>query len=265
MRTLPACVVGAAVALVACGGDDPATPDAAQQPRDAAPDGAVPYALACAATPLPTTGPGDVYVTGTTVAYGNRNTPVANVALKFFKFSGGTADAIREVTSGPNGDFDSESLPAVGQPYVGFVQTSLAGSRHTLHHTALPLVANAANVAIPVLTAAEFAALDTGGVQDDSSNGALLVSVEDCAGTPVTNAVLTVTQADVSVGTISKVPGRPDTFLVLNVPAGRTLIGGRVAGPSGNVELYAHEVGVRAANGETPGGALTITSLRPGP
>lgn len=266
MRTLPACVVGAALTLVACGGDDPAAPDAGDVQRDAPPlDAPVVYDLACATTPLPTTGPADLTVAGATVAYANRATGIGAVGLEIFKVLPGSNESVATLTTGADGAFASGSLPNQSLPFRGFFLTTRAGSRHTLLYPALPLTASLVNLGVPVLTAAEFAALDTAGVQDDSSNGALLISVEDCAGTPVATATLTATQGGANVGAISALPGRAGTFLVLNVPAGRTLIGGRVPGPSGAVELYAHEVLSRAANGVTPGGALTITSLRPGP
>lgn len=262
MWTLTACVAGAAIALVACDSDIRTTPDAGGEASlDASPDASARYDLACATTPLPTTAPSDITMGGVVVSYSDRATALPDLQLSFYKVIGGVENLIESVTSGADGSFDSPALPSNGQPYVGFMRTSI-GARFTLYYPALPQTANASNIAVPVLSAAEFAAL---GIQNDVSNGALLISIEDCAGAPVTNATITVTQGGAAVGTISRVPDRADTFLVRNVPAGRTTIGGRVPGASGNVELYAHEVGVRAANGSTPSGAVTITSLRPGP
>jgi hypothetical protein len=275
-------------ALSACG-SDAAKPDAAivkliDASIDAHPDSPPPpppidaqvYDYSCATTPLPTTAADPITISGTSQEISTSGLAgLAGVTVASFKT--GTATALNTVTSGAGGTFTSGNLVTGGTPLDGYVEATVPGAgsapsayRGTFIYPADPLVANLAGAPVIVIKQQTFTLLAStaaGFTQDDTTNGALLVLVTDCAGTPVNGATVTAKQGTTDVSGMSLDLGAfsaqaAGTFFVFNVPAGATDVGATYDGHT----FRTHSVMSYKADATTlPNGALTLTIVKPGP
>ena len=267
-------LIALALALAACGSDH-AKPDASiptdSQPIDAKPIDAEmidapSYDFSCLGNTGKTTAPDTVTVSGTTVSVGSGGgSPIGGVALAVYKVSAPTV-ALDTTTSATDGSF-SATLSTGGVPLDTFITATLASYRTSYVYTAQPIAASATGVDLPVIAQATFAQLSSAlGNQDDTKNGALLVTTLDCSGKSITNATLAVTQGGTPVGTVVNLgfasQTLADVFFVFNVPDGDTQVSASASAttfPETPRTITAHEA---PAGGE---GTLTIVTLIPGP
>ncbi|MDB4954991.1 MAG: hypothetical protein JWO36_2560 [Myxococcales bacterium] len=278
MGKLRACVVIALVALVACGSSNNTTPvDAkaidAPRPIDAKifMDAPPPmYDLTCFGVTPPTTADATVTVSGTTETFNQSLMlqAVPSVAISTYK-SGVVAPLDTVTSSATDGTFTTGMLVTGGMPLDAYAKASKAGYRTTYLYPPSPLTKGLAMVPVPVLTTTSFAlavqlvsnSMDT---QDDANNGAMLVTVTDCALTPMTGATLNVKQSNASVGHIYDLgalsAAAAGVYLVTNVPDGPTSI----SAVYNAMNFPAHTVLAHKQDANMLG-SLTVSAVKPGP
>lgn len=262
--------------LGACGGSE-ATPDAriviADAPLDSSPDSALPdapsYDFSCAGTTAPTSAPAMISINGMTQQLGMSGPqPLADVTVDLFAV--GTPTALSHVTSDANGAF-SASVPSGGAPLNAYLRGSAPMYRTTLTFPDAPFTA--AQVSVPVLMVSQqiFDLLTTQVAdvdQDDANNGAMFITIVDCAGTPIDGANLSVAKSGAQVGEqfdLGKLaPQAAGSFFVFNVPDGEVEISAEL----GTHTLRSHRVtsrkGEAAPGGGAATGTITTTVVRPG-
>jgi hypothetical protein len=262
----------ALVGIAACGSDNKNTPDAHIVVPDAAPDAKVfmdapppTYDFSCYQQVEPTTAADPVTVAGTTDTVSQAGlAAIGGVTVDFFKT--GTATSLGTVVSDAvAGTFTSGNLATGAVPLDAYVRATLATYRTTYLYPPNKVVANLANVPVPMISTSTFALLQSLAqvTQDDNNNGALFVAVTDCALMPIDGATLSVKQGATEVGTqfdLGAVAAQAaGSFVVLNVPDGAT----DISATYNNMTFPAHTVMAHKKVANT--GSLTASAVRPGP
>jgi hypothetical protein len=282
MGYLRACLSGVALAsFAACGGGDSkpdaliivpdAPPDA--KPIDAPPD-ALQYDFSCATTAFPTTAPAQITAAGTTATLSaGAGTPIPAAAVQIFKK--GTVAAIVNTTSDANGAWTSGNVATGGVPFDGFIHASHADDGATKYRSTYvfppePLAMSVPQVPTLMVTEATFAQIANfaNPPQNDTTNGVVIVLVNDCAGTLVAGATLTAKQGATDVGQVfdlgSLLPQAAGVYFIFNVPDGDTVVNAAIDAHT----FHAHTVkAFKKSMGATAdvNGTVTTTIVRPGP
>jgi hypothetical protein len=280
MGKLSACLVST-LALAACGDSNKAKPDAPvpDAPIDTPIDTPVDMTMAdlsCAGLPLPTTADDPVTIAGTTDQITlSGPSALGDAIVKAFKV--GQAQPLNTVMSDTTtGDFVTGNLVTGGVPLDGYLEVShadiVANMTTTAFRTTLLFPPQAVSKSItgaPVLIASTdtFATLSqlASQTQDDTTNGALIVAVTDCANKPVTGSMLSVKQGATDVGSVfgleSLDPRAAGLFFVFNVPDGNTDVNAKL----GATTFLGHTVIAFKKGGGIVNGSITSTIVRPGP
>ncbi len=290
MRKLAVALFG----LAACGGGSDVKTDAPvikiiDAAIDAHPDSPPPpppidaevYDFTCLGKPLPTTAADPITISGTSETISTSGiSATAGVTISSFKT--GTATALDTVTTDTNGNFTSGNLVTGGVPLDGYVEavktaTAVDGGmtvvdRTTFVYPDAPLVKNLASAPVLMINPTTFNTLSSfaGATQDDTMNGALVLLVTDCAGTPINGATVSIKQgtADVGMsfdlGSLSSMAA--GTFFVFNVPDGATDVSASYMQGGTNEVFRTHSVMAHKKDDALlVNGSLTITLVRPGP
>jgi hypothetical protein len=191
------------------------------------------YDLSCLNDPAPTTAPDTITISGTTSTLSNNGAmAVATVAVDVFKV--GDATAVASTISDSTGAFSIADIPTGGAPIDGYVRgvgpaPEAQGDpvyRTTYMYPGTVVSDNLSGVPVILITQQTLDLLSgfASVTQDDTTNGALIIQVADCAGDPINGATLTVEQNSASVGDVfdlgqlaSQAAG---TFFAFNVPDG---------------------------------------------
>jgi hypothetical protein len=270
--------------FVACGSDKAKSPDAAVQqdapadspkPIDAAPD-ASPYDFTCYGMSNPGSAADPITVAGTTESFSMGGaTPVGNAAVAVYK--DGVAVAVASATSDGSGAFTAApAIVTAGSPFAGYIKAKLAAYRVSYLYPPNPIVASIASLPLPMISTSTWDLLKqfAGVTQNDTTNGALLITVTDCANMPINGATLKVQQAGSDVGVqhdlgqvVSQAAG---IIIVSDVPDGATDVSatfGNMTFPVHTVIAHKEEaVGSGAGSGSAEiEGTLSLTTVRPGP
>ena len=261
-------VVGGCTSAPPAGAPDAAVPDFGANGTIAVPpDGHRPN-FTCATNPGPAIADDPLTLAGTveTIAMNGTLPPVdaAEVAL----FLAGQPTVLSRVQSDATGAFSTGALVSGGHPLKAYLKATKPGFRTTFFYPQYPFAISATPQLVPMISDALFATVTgmLGTTQHDGANGALLVVVADCDGTPLSGSTITVTHGNAPAGHIydlgTIVPGAAATFLVLDVPDGKA----RVTATLGALPFPAHDVIVRAKDPECPSarGTLTATTFIPG-
>src|SRR5574338_399818 len=230
----------ALLALAACGSDK-AQPDAQIVIQDAPPpdmkiyeDAPPPmYDLSCLNDPAQTTAPDTITIAGTTSTLGMGGaSPVPDTVVDVFKV--GDATSVGTATSDSTGAFSIADIATGGTPIDGYVRgvgpaPEAQGDpvyRTTYMYPGTVVATNLSGVPVILITQATLDTISgfASVTQDDTTNGAVIVQVADCAGDPINGATLTIEQNSASVGDVfdlgalaSQAAG---TFFAFNVPDG---------------------------------------------
>ncbi|MEO8797309.1 MAG: hypothetical protein ABI551_05435, partial [Polyangiaceae bacterium] len=172
---------------------DSGTPtDSGTPPKDsgAATDSGL-VSFPCQATPLPTTAPAMLTVTGGVVDQGaGGQTPISGATVEGYATQTSTT-AIASTTSDASGDF-SLTLSTGGVPLDGYLKLSKAGELDTYLYPNQPLVADQAKLAGIMVTSTTFSGLAfLAGVTQNAAKGFTAVAVLDCSGASVAGAIVT--------------------------------------------------------------------------
>lgn len=267
------------IGLAACGSNN-ATPDAHIVVVDAAPDAKVfmdapppTYDFSCFGMAAPTTAADPVTIAGQTGSLSQTGTLTGlnGVAVEFYKT--GVAAPLATTTSATlnmtDGAFASGDLATGGTPLDGYVKASIAAYRTTFLYPPSKVVANLANVPVPMLDSNNFDLLlqfVLMATQNDTANGVLFVPVTDCALMPINGATLSVKQGATEVGEQHDLgmlaAQAAGTFIVLNVPDGDVTVSASYNG----MDFPPHVVTAhKKPNGANAVGTITATAVRPGP
>lgn len=188
------------------------------------------------------------------------SSPVAEATVEALAVA--NDQVVVSTTSAANGTF-SVSVPTGGNPVSAYARITKTGYRRTYIYTLNPLSESLIGAPAPVVTPPTFQTLsDFASVtQDDATNGALLVLVSDCAGEPVNDAVVTVTQNGTSVGTLLNLTDASDgAYAFFNVPAGAASVNVTYDGTAFRpVDVKAYAAGA----GQTDG-TVTAVLVSPG-
>lgn len=267
--------------FVACGSDKAKTPDAPIHVIDApvdtaklidAPPDAPSYNFNCYGSANPTTAADPITVSGTTESFGQGGaTPVGSASVGVYK--DGVAVAVASATSDGSGAFTA-APPIVtgGMPFSGYIKAKLAAYRVSYLYPPNPVVASVASLPLPMISTSTWDLLKQfvpGFTQDDTANGALLITVTDCANMPIDGATLKVQQAGSDVG-VQHDLGQLNSqaagiIIVSDVPDGATDISatfGTMTFPTHTVIAHREEA---VGSGSGTVGTLTLTTVRPGP
>jgi len=270
--------------FVACGSDK-AKPDAAvvhdspaqhDAPADAAPD-ASPYDFTCYGGSASGSAMDPITVGGTTESFGQGGgSAVGGVAVDVYK--NGVAAPVSSATSGSDGTFTAAPpIITAGTPFAGYIKAKLAPTyRVSYLYPPTPVTASIAGLPIPMIAQTTWDLLKQfvpGFTQDDTVDGALLITVTDCANMPINGATLKVQQNGSDVGDVhdlgqlqSQAAG---IIIVSNVPDGATDVSatfGSMTFPTHTVLAHKEEtVGGTGSGANAKIGTLTLTAVRPGP
>jgi hypothetical protein len=268
--------VALCLAVTACGSDKATPVDAAiDAPKtpDAkvwmdAPPGPT-YDLACYGMTPGTTVGDPIVISGTAGAAdqnGNLN-GLAGVSVDFYKV-GMTASA-KTVTSTAGGAYTSGDL--TGAVAIDHMRAMITGYRTTYLYPPQPVRSTLpGDIPLPLVSPQLWGVIDqVAGPQNDTANGALLVTVTDCDianGTLIDGATLHVQQSGADVGNIFDVgqfaPQAAGTFFVTNVPDGATQVWATYDGktfPTRTVGAF------KKPSGASAEGTITATAIPPGP
>jgi hypothetical protein len=210
--------------------------------------------LACRDEVLPAVADAKVLISGHVTAFDGAM-PLENVTVR------GHAGAanLPAVFTDADGAF-SYSHDTSMVPRTELIDATLAGYLDTHFYPPVP-VATSIEVAFPLLTAADAAALATaGGVTLDPAKGAVLVEVVDCNGSPLPGGTVSTSPRGPDVRYFAGDAPSPDAMttddsgraLITNIVPASTTITGSYEGTS----VRGHDV-VVAAN------AFVLTSLQP--
>jgi hypothetical protein len=231
------------------------------------PDGHRPN-FTCATQPAPSVADDPITLSGAveTIAMNGTLQPVdaAEVAL----FRAGQPVVLSRMNSDAAGAFSTGALASGGHPLKAYLKATKPGFRTTFFFPQYPFWTSLTPERVPMISDALFATVTgmLGATQHDGTNGALLVVVADCDGTPLTGATITVTHGNAPAGHIydlaTIIPGAAATFLVLDVPDGKV----RVTATNGSTPFPDHDIIVRAKDPDCPSarGTLTATTMMPG-
>jgi hypothetical protein len=269
-------VFTAAITIVACGSDK-ATPDGSlviidspvdmAPPIDAPPD-APSYDFSCLGQPNPTTADDPITIAGTTETLSQTGLQaLPDVTVQVFKST--STNALDTQTSDANGNFTTGNITTNAVPFDGYIKGTLDGYRTSYLYPPSPAAASISNVPVPLFDTATFGLIASQVAhvtQDDANNGALFLTVTDCANTPINGATINVKQGGQSVGMQFDLgilaEQAAGIIIVFNVPDGETEISGSYGGMDFPVHtVVAHKQG----NGMGAVGTLTLTTVRPGP
>ena len=265
-------IVLAAVSIGCGGGNQGSTPDAPPAGVDAAPAidaqpsiDAPAGAFACLGDPLPTTAPDPVTVAGTAKTLNGLSTSNADGVL-VAAFPSGGSTAIDSATTPTDGTF-SLSLATGAAPLDAYIKATKSGLLDYYLFPATPLTADVSDAPVLVLsqsslgTVESLASVTPAG--DPNSVGLVAVVVQDCDGSSVAGATISVKESNADVGDLRYVSGSiPSTTatatdssgaaFVFNVPAGTATISATVGG----MTLRTHSIPVS-------GGATHATIVVP--
>lgn len=276
MGNLKACFIVATVALAACGSDKAAAVDAPvvihDSPADVAQVADAPVDtpsgdFTCFGMPNPTTADDPITLAGTTDSLGQGGIqPLAAVQVQVFK--SGVNAALDTQTSDAQGAFTTGNIVTAGMPFDGYVKGSKATYRTSYLYPPNPATASQTGLPVPMITDSTFSTLSgfAGSQQDDTANGALLLTVTDCANMPINGATISVKQGGTDVGTqfdLGQLASQAQGIVaVFNVPDGATDISATYNGMTFPTHtVIAH----KKPNGQGSIGTLTLTTVRPGP
>jgi hypothetical protein len=281
------CAWGAAFAatlcLAACSSNKAATPDAKIIHTDAAIDAppkvpdamidAAPvYDFSCETDGPPTAANATtVTISGTADRLAiNGITPsiAAATGISVTLDTNATPPVVKDTqTTDGSGDFTfAAQSVASGSAVDDFVQYATSDTDlGTRVYPEAPLAANQGNVPMLIMSKATYGEVAEFGLgaAPTAGDGALVVAITDCALTPISDAVLEVTQGGTTteVGTQFALGGiqaqLKGTFIVFNVPAGDSGTPTTVTATYGTHHFHAHVV-TSLAN------YLTATQVRPG-
>lgn len=271
--------VALCLALAACGNDDRNGPvDASIDAKVIPPpdakvfmDAPPPtYDFACYGM-TPGTTVGDPIVVSGTAGEADQSGNVSGlqgITVDFYKVGANTS--AKTVTSDATGAYTSGNL--TGGVAVDHLRGSLATYRTTYLYPPQPIrMTLPADIPLPLVSSSNFDLLAgiVNASQEDTANGALLVTVTDCDianPTLVDGATLHVQQNGQDVGDIKDVGallgGGGGTFFVFNVPDGATQVWATYDGktfPTRTVGAF------KKPNGNGTEGTMTITVIPPGP
>jgi hypothetical protein len=262
------------VGTAACGSDANKTPDATIVVPDTRPidapkvfmDAPPPsYDFTCYNGTPATTATDPITISGTTSELTQNGLTATNgVSVSFFKT--GTATAIATVTSAGGGLFASGNIATGGTPIDAYIGATLDAARTTYLYPPNPASKSLANVPVPIVTNSTFSLVKmfAQATQDDTTSGALLLILSDCAQTPIDGATVTVQQGGNNVGTqfdlgtLSAMAA--GTFFVFNVPDGATTVTAKYGTMTFPVRTVASHK--QPANGAA---SITTTEVLPGP
>ena len=265
--------------FVACGSDK-AKPDAAvvhdspvqhDAPADAAPD-ASPYDFTCYGGSAAGSAAASITISGTTESLGQSGaSAVGSAAVAIYKT--GTVNPVDSLTSGSDGAFTSGTIDTGGTPFDGYVKAKHTTYRVSYLYPPNPVVASITGVPVPMIAKASFDQLNTFLNQDDTTNGALFLTVTDCANMPLSGADLTFTQNGSDAGTItdlgqlSGMSQLAGIFIVANVADGPVDVSAKYGSMTFPMHtLVAHkQERVGSGSDQEIQGTLTLTAVRPGP
>jgi hypothetical protein len=267
MGNLKACFIVATLALAACGSDK-AKPDAPvvliDAPVDSAPD-APPdgpsFDFSCMTNPAPTTASATITIAGTVaeVTGSIQNPMIAMSAGATVNACTGNCQGQNNLdmqTSAADGTWTTVAIPTNSMPLDGYLHATKTGDRDSYVFPATPLTAD-----MPVTPVIQIASSFSLLIQDPTK-GVAAVIFTDCQTKPITdstNIELSVEQNGQPVQGTTPVDGSmlgsmfAGGFIILNIPAGTTNIGGTYMGHT----FLAHDVKVVADS-------LTETQVRPG-
>ena len=269
-----------ALGVAACGSDNKGTADAGKTFMDAPPKvfmdappkvfmdaPPVNYDFTCFGMPDPTTAADPVTIAGTTDEFSmNGGTPLGGVTVETYKV--GNATAVDTKTSDATlGTFTTGNLVTGGVPLDGYLKTAKTGYRTTYLYPQKKVIANLAGVPVPMMSHATFMQLNQFVGQTDATNGMLLITVADCAFTPIAGATLTSKQGNTNAGSIldlGQLTGQAaldGLFIVSNVPDGDTTIGASY----GTMTFPSHVVAAHKIPDNAADGTLTVSAVVPGP
>jgi hypothetical protein len=273
---MKSCFIVATLALAACGSDK-AKPDApivvidsptadSPPPVDAPPD-APAYDFSCFGQPNPTTADATITVAGTTETLTMSGVmTLANVDVQIFK--SGVNTALDTQTSDANGNFTSGTIVTGGMPFDGYIKGTLATYRTSYLYPPSPPTMSLTGVPVALFSTQIFGQLAAFAQvqQDDTANGAMFLTVTDCANMPIQGATLSVQQGGQDVGTqfdlgalSSQAAG---IVVVFNVPDGATDLSATYGGMTFPVHTVLSH---KKPNGMNTVGTVTLTAIRPGP
>jgi hypothetical protein len=165
--------------------------------------------------------------------------PLADALLEAFR-SLKTREPVAKTSTDRAGDY-SLDVPTAMMPWGGFLRLSATGRIPFVIFPAHPLTRNGTFETPPLYGQAIWELLQTfGGVVQDPGKGAVLVGVRDCAGRPVSGAVIGISTPGQVLYADSGSPAVPSTSqtatsdnglaFAFNVPAGE--VGVRVSASS---------------------------------
>lgn len=279
MGNVRLCLFFVVAAVAACSSSNKATIDAPNKTPDAAidaspdakvfMDAAVPqYDFSCATNMVGSGADVTISISGTaeTLTTGGGTQAVTSAAVAAYKT--GTATAVATTTSGAtDGTFTLANISTGGAPLTGYVEASKGTYRTTYLYPQFPLVTSETSIPLIMVSDATFAEVSQfGGSQDDSTNGAVFLSVTDCSNSLITTATLKVQQNGADVGQVvplgTIISQAAGYFFVFNVPDGDT----QISAMSGTQALPVHTVrAYQKPGGSGAEGTLTVTQERPGP
>ena len=210
----------------------------------------------CLGQALPTTAPALIDVTGQVLQ--NVISPNALGGAPVFAFRTGDTTHIAADTSSTPGFFDL-SITTGGTPVDGYLRVTDSAHITTYAYPARPLADNATETVLMVTNTEVTLIGPVLGVTQTAGNGLMAIVVENCAGTPIAGATVSVTPG----GTVRyNGPSGPDqsasstaadgVAYVFNVPAGNVVVHASASGHT----LRQHTVNARAD-------VLTLTSIQP--
>jgi hypothetical protein len=268
MRSLNMLIV---VLVAACGGGSSKPSIDAPRPDAAAPDAKVfmdapagGMDFSCYNAQAPATADNPITVAGTTTELSTGGAMAAGmVTVAAYKTGSGTV--LSTVTSNAQGVFTTGNLTTGGVPLNGYLKASKGTTYRTTYlYPPNPLAKNLTEAPVIMVTDATFGtvALVAGFSQDDSTNGALVVTVADCKLNPLTGATLSVKQGGTEVGDkydLSQLsPMAAGFFIVFNVPDGAT----QISATYQSMSFPAHTVMSHKSAGGL--GTVTVSAVQPG-
>jgi len=223
---------------------------------DAAPTGD----FSCSGTPLPTTAPTTITLTGVAADLSvSGNTALSGVSITAYPTQTSTS-ALANTASDGSGNF-SLTIGTGGAPVDGYLMATKTGELDTYLYPNAPLAKDSGNLATTMVTPTTFSGLSSlAGVTPNSADGFVAILVIDCGGTPVPGVVVT----SVPAGTVrynggTGLPSSTATATaadglayVFNVTAGAVTLNAS----AGATALRSHGVQARA-------GAFTTTIVTP--
>lgn len=217
------------------------------------------YDFTCFGKTAPTTALDPITVGGVTETFGTSGlTPLGGFTVETFA-TGGTTPLDTQTSAMTTGTFTTGNI-------VTHARASLATYRTSYVYPPNPIVKNLTNTPVPVISDAAFAQINQVLTQTDATNGLLLVTIADCALTPIAGGTLTAKQNNQSVGTIldlgSFAAQLAGLYFVANVPDGDVTIGASyqtMTFPSHVVHAY------KKPDGNNTEGTVTVSAVVPGP